>query len=225
MLGLLCFILSTSFMDAINLKSDVFVLSHNIPQYLEANQTFSQAKLYVQNNLPKNVSDSKNVTDNEITFSGLVAILGGLVQVYTVDPKHYQPIDLLQGYDKYGRNNYTQVVEATNKFLEDASNKVTPIINLLNSLCVKASYVDCDKAVDAAVRSNPYTYYMPARLFVHLGKISKNIMKNLLILDKIINNDEVVSYLSVHANDRDIMKLIKNISKAYVIMKRMETFS
>lgn len=66
---------------------------------------------------------------------------------------------------------------------------------------------------------------MPARLFVHLGKISKNILKNQVILDKMINNDEAVSYLSTHAKDTGIMKLIKEISKVYVNMKRMDMYS
>lgn len=76
---------------------------------------------------PKIVTDPKNVTNRELAFSSLVAILGGLVESYSINPKRYEPTNLIYYYNENGRNNYTQVVEVTNKLLEKASTKVTPV--------------------------------------------------------------------------------------------------
>ncbi|XP_046967136.1 uncharacterized protein LOC124535107 [Vanessa cardui] len=204
-------------------KSDTFVYSHNIPRYLEANQSFAQAKQYIQNHLPQ--GETSYVTDEALAFGGLASVAGGLVQAFTIDPRYYEPTNIVEDYNNFGRANYSYVVKMTNVLLEDASEKIIPIINLMRSLCTREPYLGCNEAVDEKVRSNPYAYYMPARLLIHLGKVSKNVMRNIILLEKLLRDNEVVSYLSVHAKDRGLMTVVKRLSKAYVIMKRMGSFN
>ncbi|XP_050356818.1 uncharacterized protein LOC126777705 [Nymphalis io] len=222
MLILIFVILFAGAVNAGSSKSDTFVYSHNVPRYLEANQSFAQAKKYIQNHLPHGAKSY--IADEAIAFGGLASVAGGLVQAFTIDPRYYEPVNIVEDYNKFGRENYTYVVKITNELLEDASEKIKPIINLMKSLCTIEPYLGCNEAVDKSVRSNSYAYYMPARLLIHLGKVSKNIMRNIILLEKLINNNEVVSYLSVHAKDRGLMTVIKRLSRAYEILKRMGSF-